>query len=44
GGSDAHIVSAIGTCMTSFEKEIENESDLVQELRNGRFTAVRLES
>lgn len=44
GGSDAHIVSAIGTCMTSFEKTINNESDLVQELRNGRFTAVRLES
>ena len=44
GGSDAHIVSAIGICMTSFDKEIKNESDLVQELRNGRFTAVRLES
>ena len=43
GGSDAHIVSAIGTCMTNFEKDISDEYDLVEELRNGSFKAVRLD-
>ena len=43
GGSDAHIVSAIGTCMTHFEKDISDEYDLVEELRNGSFKAVRLD-
>ena len=43
GGSDAHIVSAIGTCMTNFEKDITDEYDLVEELRNGSFKAVRLD-
>lgn len=43
GGSDAHVVSAIGTCMTKFENSIRTESDLVQELRNGIFHAVRIE-
>ena len=43
GGSDAHIVSAIGTCMTNFENDISNEHDLVKELRNGSFKAVRLD-
>jgi predicted metal-dependent phosphoesterase TrpH len=44
GGSDAHIVSAIGTCMTSFEKNIADEYDLVEQLRNGSFEAVKLDS
>ena len=43
GGSDAHVVSAIGTCMTSFEGDISDEADLVLELKSGRFRAVRLD-
>ena len=40
GGSDAHIVSAIGTCMTKFASAITNEQDLVKELRSLKFEAV----
>ena len=43
GGSDAHMVSAIGTCMTSFSNSISNETELVRELKAGDFHAVRLE-
>lgn len=43
GGSDAHLVSAVGTCMTEFDTPISNETDLVQQLRTGIFRAVRLE-
>jgi predicted metal-dependent phosphoesterase TrpH len=43
GGSDAHIVSAIGTCMTDFKDIITNESDLVAALRRGNFSPVKLE-
>ena len=43
GGSDAHVVSAIGSCMTQFDDDIRSESDLVQLLRAGAFRAVRLE-
>lgn len=42
GGSDAHVVSAIGTCMTSFQGTIANESDLVRELKSKNFQAVHL--
>ena len=41
GGSDAHRVDEIGTWVTVFEKEIESEIELVQELHAGRFKAVR---
>jgi len=41
GGSDAHRVDEIGTWATVFEKEIESEIELVQELHAGRFKAVR---
>lgn len=44
GGSDAHFVSAIATCLTRFEVPIRAEADLVRELNAGRFTAVRLEA
>jgi predicted metal-dependent phosphoesterase TrpH len=40
GGSDAHRVDEIGTWVTVFEKEIESEIELVQELHAGRFKAV----
>ena len=43
GGSDAHFVSAIGTCLTEFPQPIGNERELVEGLREGRFRAVRLE-
>ena len=43
GGSDAHFVSAIGTCLTEFPQSIGNEQELVQSLRDGQFRAVRLE-
>ena len=43
GGSDAHIVSAIGTCMTEFKSVITNEVDLVLALQEGDFAPVRLE-
>ena len=40
GGSDAHRVDEVGTWVTVFEKEIESEIELVQELHAGRFKAV----
>ena len=43
GGSDAHLASALGTCMTRFETAIAHESELVRELKAGNFRAVRLE-
>ena len=43
GGSDAHLVSAIGACMTEFERPVATEKELVRELVSGDFRAVRLE-
>ena len=43
GGSDAHVVSAIGSCLTEFDGEVRSESDLVELLRAGAFRAVRLD-
>ena len=43
GGSDAHLTSHIGTCLTRFEDTIINEQDLVKALLSGRFEPVRLE-
>ncbi len=37
-GSDAHEVDEIGKWTTDFEREIENERQLVEELRAGRFS------
>ena len=42
GGSDSHMVSTIGTCMTLFENRIHNEEDLVRELRGTAFKAIHL--
>ncbi|MBI50785.1 MAG: hypothetical protein CL781_05585 [Chloroflexi bacterium] len=42
GGSDAHIVSAIGSCMTKFDNTVSNEEELVAELKGGKFKAVRM--
>jgi len=43
GGSDAHFVSAVGTCLTEFPQNIRNERELVEALYAGGFRAVRLE-
>ena len=39
GGSDAHRVDEIATWITVFEKNIENEQELLEELHAGRFRA-----
>lgn len=39
GGSDAHRVDEIASWITVFEKDIENEQELVKELHAGRFRA-----
>ena len=41
GGSDAHRVDEIGKWVTDFEKTVQDERDLVQELLAGRFAAVK---
>ena len=41
GGSDAHRVDEVGTWVTVFEKDIEDENELLQELHAGRFKAAR---
>lgn len=43
GGSDAHLVSAIGKCMTNFDGQVLNETDLVRELRGGSYGPVWLD-
>ncbi len=43
GGSDAHFVSAIGTCLTDFPRSIGSERELVDALREGGFRPVWLE-
>ena len=40
GGSDAHIVSHIGRCATRFDREVHDEQDLVEALRDGKFEAI----
>ncbi|MBI4336570.1 MAG: PHP domain-containing protein [Chloroflexi bacterium] len=43
GGSDAHFVSAIATCLTEFPSPIRSAEELVTALHQGTFRAVRLE-
>ena len=43
GGSDAHLVSAIATCLTAFPFEIRREEELVEGLMAGEFFPVKLE-
>lgn len=40
GGSDAHHVSHIGRCLTLFEAEPQDERDLIDALRTGKYRAV----
>lgn len=37
GGSDAHSIMGVGNCATDFENKIENEADLIREIKGGRF-------
>jgi len=39
GGSDAHAVDEIGTCVTVFESNISTEAELLNELKAGRFSS-----
>lgn len=39
GGSDAHRIDEIATWVTVFDRDIENEAQLVEELHAGRFRA-----
>jgi len=41
GGSDAHKVEEVGRCVTRFLREIRDERDLIEELKAGRFQALR---
>ncbi|MHB1127517.1 MAG: CehA/McbA family metallohydrolase [Bacillota bacterium] len=42
GGSDAHAARELGRCATRFFKKISSETELVEELKAGRFEAVDL--
>ena len=44
GGSDAHLTSHIGACLTRFEEDISSERDLVEAILHGRYEPVRLEA
>jgi len=44
GGSDAHLASHLGACLTDFPTDdITCEADIVQALKAGNFRAVRIE-
>jgi predicted metal-dependent phosphoesterase TrpH len=36
-GSDAHLIDEVGKWVTIFERNIQNEQDLIEELQAGRF-------
>lgn len=40
GGSDAHEVSEVGLYATQFSETIRNEKDLIEALRNGRYSPI----
>jgi hypothetical protein len=40
GGSDAHAIDELGKCVTVFDKMIADESELLTELKAGRFTGM----
>ncbi len=42
GGSDAHLASHLGSCVTSFPTEVRNERQLVEALLTGDFSPVWL--
>ncbi len=44
GGSDAHLTSHIGACLTRFEDKISSERDLVEAILHGQYEPVWLEA
>src|SRR5262249_1083228 len=44
GGSDAHIVSHIGRCVTRFQAPVRRAEELVEALRAGEFEALSWKS
>ncbi len=43
GGSDSHVVSTLGKCLTQFEGSIQSENDLVRELLYGSYQSIKIE-
>ena len=41
GGSDAHKILNIGSCVTIFENDVNSEEDFIREIRAGRIRAER---
>jgi hypothetical protein len=41
GGSDAHKILQVGSCVTVFENPVRNEDDFIREIRAGNVTGVR---
>ena len=41
GGSDAHKIFAVGSCMTLFENNVFGEKDFIREIRRGNIRAER---
>ena len=41
-GTDSHAIGDIGKCATYFERNIEDERQLIEEIKAGRFYAVDL--
>ena len=39
GGSDAHFLMQVGRCLTVFERDLQDEEDLIREIRAGRCRA-----
>lgn len=39
GGSDAHMLSQLGCCVTIFDNGVEDERSFIRELKNGNFRA-----
>lgn len=37
GGSDAHAIDRIGRCVTIFDNDVHNETELIEELRAGDY-------
>ena len=40
GGSDAHAILGVGACYTVFEEEVQNEQDLISQIRDGKCWGV----
>jgi predicted metal-dependent phosphoesterase TrpH len=44
GGTDSHSIQDVGKCATYFEKQIQDERELIAEIKAGRYYAVDLRS